>query len=263
MRRQSGAELAEPVPAGRRFSQMLLYGTMALIVVLLLSTLWLSPQPKVRLVGAGEGGQLPYHTAAEYQRTAEKLLAGSFGNRTKLGFNRLKLLDGLRKAYPEIAAADVHLPLVGQKPVIILTLRDAGLNIVQDGRIYIVDNQGTVVMLRAEPVKTIPTVTDQSGVPAQPGKQLLTAQQVNFISSAAAQLSAQKQAVSALLLPHDIANELHVRLDGLPYFVKFSMDGDGRVQVGTMLAMREYLEANHIQPIEYVDVRVEGRAYYK
>jgi hypothetical protein len=52
-------------------------------------------------------------------------------------------------------------------------------------------------------------------------------------------------------------------MNGVGYFVKFNLHGNAREEAGAFLAVKEYLESSHKTPGEYVDVRVENRAYYK
>jgi hypothetical protein len=58
-------------------------------------------------------------------------------------------------------------------------------------------------------------------------------------------------------------NELDVNLAGQSYFVKFDLqENDPRQQAGTFLATIASLKSQNITPTKYVDVRVDGRAYY-
>ncbi len=59
-------------------------------------------------------------------------------------------------------------------------------------------------------------------------------------------------------------SELDVRLAGQPYSVKFNLEsGTARQQAGTFLATESKLKSQNVTPAEYIDVRVDGRAYYK
>jgi hypothetical protein len=59
-------------------------------------------------------------------------------------------------------------------------------------------------------------------------------------------------------------SELDVRVAGQPYFIKFNLQsGDARQQAGTFLATQSHLQSQNIVPSTYIDVRVDGRSYYK
>jgi hypothetical protein len=69
--------------------------------------------------------------------------------------------------------------------------------------------------------------------------------------------------VGSMILPAG-TSELDVHLAGQPYFVKFNLNNnDPRQQAGTFLAAIANLQKNHITPAQYIDVRVDGRAYYQ
>jgi hypothetical protein len=60
------------------------------------------------------------------------------------------------------------------------------------------------------------------------------------------------------------ASELDVQIVDQPYFIKFNLENDDpRQQVGTYIATQAYLTSQHITPAHYIDVRVDGRAYYE
>jgi hypothetical protein len=60
------------------------------------------------------------------------------------------------------------------------------------------------------------------------------------------------------------ASELDVQLNGRPYFVKFNLQSNNpRGEAGTFLATIAQLSRQNIVPGHYVDVRVDGRAYYQ
>jgi hypothetical protein len=68
--------------------------------------------------------------------------------------------------------------------------------------------------------------------------------------------------IESLTLPSGLS-ELDVRIKGQGYYVKFNLLGDGREEAGAYLALKSHLDAGHITPRQYIDVRVEGKGYYK
>lgn len=68
--------------------------------------------------------------------------------------------------------------------------------------------------------------------------------------------------VTRVVLPINTSREIYVDLaDQKPYF-KINMDRDAAVSVEDAVRMLNYLEKNQLEPT-YVDVRLEGKAYYK
>jgi hypothetical protein len=68
--------------------------------------------------------------------------------------------------------------------------------------------------------------------------------------------------VSSLTLPKT-AQELDLRTKDRPYYVKFYLGGDALLQAGQFLATRRQFDTSNTQPAEYLDVRVEGKIFYK
>lgn len=68
--------------------------------------------------------------------------------------------------------------------------------------------------------------------------------------------------VTQFTLPLDASRELYVDLEEVGYYFKVSVDRGTGVTAEDMQRMIEYLQNYEIMS-EYVDVRVEGKAYYK
>lgn len=68
--------------------------------------------------------------------------------------------------------------------------------------------------------------------------------------------------VLKVVLPANTSRELHVFLEGMDWYLKVNMDRGTAVSVEDAGRIIRYLQERGITP-EYVDVRVEGKAYYK
>jgi hypothetical protein len=108
----------------------------------------------------------------------------------------------------------------------------------------------------------LPSVRDDANLDIQPGKSVLSAKDVDFITSLDQQLSAKQVKVSSLTLPV-LASELHVRVADQPYYVKFSLLTDPRIVAGQYIALMKKLDGDKVTPSEYIDSRVEERIFYK
>jgi hypothetical protein len=92
---------------------------------------------------------------------------------------------------------------------------------------------------------------------------VLPANSVTFVQTLVAQLSSKHYTIASMTLP-PAASELDVKLVGQAYSIKFNFENnDPRQQVGTFLATIAQLQKQNITPSQYVDVRVDGRAYYQ
>jgi hypothetical protein len=236
------------------------------LVVSLVNVLSLSPEVRVMPLTAGSNAVL-LHSQAVYQSAASQLLGSSIWNRNKITVNTARVDQQLLKQFPELSSASLTLPLFSKRPILYLqTLQPALILNAQDGS-FVIDSAGKALLPAANLSTTIrlnlPLVTDQSGLNVMLDHQALTAADVSFIQTVVGQLAARQFTVSSMVLPA-AASELDVRLNGQPYLVKFNLQsGDARQQAGTFLATQSQLQSQKVTPGQYIDVRVDGRAYYQ
>jgi hypothetical protein len=130
----------------------------------------------------------------------------------------------------------------------------------------VVDENGRIIA-EARDVESsvrdkLPVLLDESGLTLDRGNYALPQGTVAFVREVSAQLTAQGYKIQSMVLPAE-PNEMHVRIEGQSYYVKFELRGEGRVQAGSYSATKEKLEAGKVTPREYIDVRVPGKIYYK
>lgn len=68
--------------------------------------------------------------------------------------------------------------------------------------------------------------------------------------------------VTRVVLPVGTVRELYVDLEGVEAYFKVSIDRGAAVSVEDAVRMLKYLQEKDLKP-GYVDVRLEGKAYYK
>ncbi|HSW98984.1 MAG TPA: hypothetical protein VLF71_04045 [Candidatus Saccharimonadales bacterium] len=239
---------------------------LVILGMLLLSSLFLGTNPRVVFDGSA-AGQVFLRSSAEYQQAAAAILRSSPFNRTKPSINAVEIAAQLQRSFPELEAVRVSLPLVGYQPVIhVQAATPAIIMGTASGQAYILATDGrALVPPSAAPRASsldLPVVTDQSGLAIHPGTVALPGSTVSYITEVVGQLRAAHLVVASLTLPKG-TSELDVRLDGVAYAVKFNLMGQAREEAGAFLATKAQLERQHISPGAYVDVRVDGRAYFK
>lgn len=227
--------------------------------------LTLDTNPKVRLFQDTDNS-FPLHDLNTYQKSARELMKSSMLNRTKFTVSTRSLENKFKTKFPELTEVSITIPLSGRRPIFeILVSKPSVVVVARNGAFVINGNGQAVVKLSDVPKRaniTAPSVIDESGLSVKVGKGVLPATTVGFITEVNEQLKAKKVNIASMTLPA-IANELHVRISGQPYFVKFDLKGRAREQSGTYLAVKQKLETDRAAVSEYIDVRVEGRAYYK
>lgn len=203
-----------------------------------------------------------------YQQAAHKILNNGVLNDDKVTINATHIAQQLHDQFPELTAVSVALPFIGSHPTIYLLPASPELILKGANGQFLLDNSGRALAAaapispKADSQLTIPTVTDQSGLPIHIGQLALPGPSVAFIAEVAGQLTAGHVATTSYILLGGGASELDVHLAGEPYYVKFNLHGSARVEVGDFLAVKQGLDRSHQTPSQYIDVRVDGRAYY-
>jgi hypothetical protein len=232
---------------------------------LLVDSLRLSSAVKVVTLSDG-GGQIFLRDTKVYQADARRLFSGAMDS-NKLTANTAAVAGRLRSDFPELKTVSVSLPTLGHQPVVYIQPVMPRLVVATpDNTQYVLDGSG-MALINASLVPglaklNVPTVHDQSGFSPEIGRLALPGSTVGFISQLAGQLNAKQLAITdATLLVG--GNELQVKVSGASYYTKFDTHGNAREEAGAFIAVKQNLDAGHKTPHEYVDVRVEGKAYYK
>ncbi len=230
------------------------------VLASVLYCLGLAPNPKII------SDDLALRTKEEYQQGAQQILKESLLNRTKLTINTKHFERVFRERFPEVADVGLTLPLISRRPVITVSTARPELILATQDQAYVLDKRGVAIMqaqdLPNETRQKLPVIQDQSNTPVELGKGILSTEDVEFITTVLEQLTAKGLSVQAITLPPR-AHQVDIRINGQPYYVKFSVDSDGREAAGAFLAIKAKLERENSTPSEYIDVRVDGRAYYK
>lgn len=236
---------------------------LAVIIISLLISLTLSNRPGVSTLNHEDS---PYRTLAEYAAAAAEILSGDLGSKTKLTIDTQAVERKLLDRFPELRAADLRLPVLGRQPNLVIDIEPPAILLATPAKSYVLDSSGTVVseasLLAADVRSGLLVIQDQSGLALNIGKQAVTTETARFITEVKAQLDAKGLAVSQLTLPPN-ANQLDIRLEGAAYYVKTDVAGNARLQMGSLIAVKEELERRRETPQEYIDVRVEGKVFYK
>jgi len=235
------------------------------IIVSVINVLSVSPHAKIEPLTSSTAGSPLLRSQAEYQAAADKALSSSLWNRNKITIDTGGVSRQMMSQFPELSSVSVTLPLAAHRPTIYVQPAQASLVVAADNGAFVIDQNGRALMPSANlpTAHNLPQVVDQSGLHIQSGHQVLTSDDVAFVQTVLAELATKKVGVSSMVLPAT-SRELDLYITGQPYFVKFNLaNNDARQQAGTYLATAAELGRQHVTPAHYVDVRVDGRAYYQ
>lgn len=224
----------------------------------------LSNQPRVQILASSSGESLQ-RSEDVYADYVNRQLHSSVLNKSKLTFNAKPVIESLKNEFPEVDSAIVTLPLLGHKPIVKIAVASPAFILATSQGAYYVSDKG-MPLVKVSDVEdrltNVPTVSDETNLPIESGKQVLPSDTVTFIVQLLAHLSSTDVSYETVTLPLEV-NEVRVKPMGVPYYVRFNSLQDARTQVGTYLAVKNRLRESRDQPKEYIDVRVEERAYYK
>jgi hypothetical protein len=238
----------------------------AMLVVLAIAVLCLQlgNNPKVVTVKAGEN-QVFLRDRKVYTDAAHAAFTPLF-NSNKLTVNASKISADLQKQFPELKAVSVTLPIVGSQPVVYIQPATPKLLLVAKNGMYLLDNDGRALISGTQVPDLeslhVPIVNDQGGLSIELGHIALPRSTVSFITEVMGQLQAKGVTTTNLTLMTG-STELQAHIAGVGYYVRFNLHGKAREETGAFLTAKQYLEASHKTPAEYVDVRVENKAYFK
>ncbi|HEV2403261.1 MAG TPA: hypothetical protein VGS08_03610 [Candidatus Saccharimonadales bacterium] len=251
--------------------QKRLLGSTVLVVVLVAMAIniRLSSDPKIVIVD-NAGSHAFLQNSDIYQAAAHKLLRKSILNTNKITVSASYITQQLRAEFPELTVASMTIPFFGTHPTVyilpavpdlILQEEDSASHVQQ----FVLDDTGRALgVLTTSTLQrpNVPAVIDQSGFSVHVGQLSLPDTSVSFITGVAGELAAEHVPVSLYTLLGGGASELDARMSGVSYYVKFNLHGDARIEVGDYLAVKQQLDKSHTVPTQYIDVRVDGRAYY-
>jgi hypothetical protein len=238
------------------------------IVACIINELILSNSPRIILLSS-TNGKVFLQDSQIYQKAAAALFGKSVFNGNKLTVDVNGISSSLKNTFPELQDVSITLPILGHKPIVYIESSDPALALSEQNGIFLVNNTGKALILvnKNSPLLNdlhLVLVTDQSGLRVSIGQTILPSTTVNFIQTITNQLMAQNIKVSSVILPAK-ASEVDVYITGTSYYGKFNTQEQGSAlqQVGTFIAVYKQLAKHGITPTQYIDVRINGRAYYK
>lgn len=180
--------------------------------------------------------------------------------RSLLVLNQDHLLQTIQAQRPEVKRiADIHTNYMGTVNFT-LTARQpiAGWSI--NGEQRYVDAQG-VAFTRNYYGNPGVTIVDESGLPSD-GKTVASNRFLGFIGRVVGAANTQGLTVTKVTLPFATSRQIAVYVQQVGYPTKLSVDRPAGEQVEDMARVVRHVQAHGLD-LEYVDVRVSGRAYYR
>lgn len=240
------------------------YIALCAIVIAVLYSFWLQPVPRLH-IQSHTGTVYREHEA--YQHGIEEIWQSSIFNQTKLTVRDQQIKREILEHFGELADVRIELPLLGRRPAVTLVPAEPALKLTSSNGTFYVSGTGRVMAKTTDvtenEVATLPLIRDETGIDAEPGKLAIPEAQATFLAQLYAYLTEAGAQIQSITLPSTAANQADVRFADVTYYVKFALGTDPRQAVGSYLAVRDKLTADGTSPVEYIDVRVEEKVFYR
>ncbi len=201
---------------------------------------------------------------AEYSSVISGLIRQSWFNGNKVTLNKVGLSNFLKDKFPDIINVGVSYPVFKNSLRVNITTSPANIFLSTTYNGGLVNNQGRVVdtSISANNSKLI-IVNFPINIKLKDNEYILTQSTINFINTITYELKSKNIAINHyVIVPGN--NELDAYISLKNYYVKFNLQSNDPInQAGTFLALSHYLFINNISPLQYIDVRIDGRAYFK
>ncbi len=236
------------------------------VLAMVIYGLHLSANANVKLIRPNSW-QYTTRSMSEYDTVVAGAINSSIYNQIKLTVTSQDLANYITTRLPEVQYVSITTPFIGSTPTVYLQLEQPALVYVTAQGQFLLDAQGVVIAsastMNAKQLVKLDSVINQSITGVTVGSRVLNGPNVSFIETVAEALKLKAVTVSKMVLVPG-TEELDVYVANQPYRIKFNLyEPDALQQVGTYLATIATLKQKNITPSQYIDVRVDGRAYYK
>lgn len=145
--------------------------------------------------------------------------------------------------------------------LVVITERQPSLNWKSGGESYVLDIDGTVIGPTPAAYASLPTVIDNTNLPVKEGSRVAGDQFISFTGAILGKLKAAGITATSLSVP-ETTTELYVRTSQ-GYTIKFDTTRTADSQFTDLQLVQKQLQALKKTPAEYIDLRIEHKAYYR
>lgn len=196
-----------------------------------------------------------------YERTIQEYLSQRPVERLRFLLSDESLNNYMRSSTPEVASVDTEGSAGFGKSAFVITMREpiAGWSI--NGRQQYVDNTGTAFSRNYFATPKV-QIVDKSGIQVSSGQAIASNRFLGFVGRVVGLAKIKGYVAQQVIIPASTTRQVELRLEGVAYPVRFSVDRAAGEQVEDMVRSLAWLGSRNITP-EYLDIRVAGKAYYK
>ena len=198
---------------------------------------------------------------SKYEKSVEEYLNINPSERILSNLNKNALLESLQKDYTEVLSiSDIKFNgLTSYK--IYLDFRKPVASWLVDGKEFFVDSEGVSFSVNNFEKPSL-NIIDDSGAIVSNGKNVASSSFFSFIGKLVSAANKQGLEVSKIRIPPLSLRQVEVSVKGVSYFARMSTADSAEGQIINFKKAIEYFRTHKISP-NYIDLRIEGKGYYK
>lgn len=196
-----------------------------------------------------------------YAETVQGYLNARPIERLRFLMNQSEFNEYMKTKLPEIAAVNIGGNAGFGKSDFRITMREPLVGWSIQGRQQYVDATGTAFARNYYPAPSV-QIVDNSGILPESGQAIASNRFLGFVGRAVGLSKAQGYTVTQVAIPAATTRQVELRLEGIGYPIKLSIDRAVGEQVEDMARSIHWFQQRNQSP-QYIDVRVEGKAFYR
>lgn len=199
--------------------------------------------------------------AAPYEAAINEYLNLNPAQRLQLSLDETTLSGFVSSGLPEVEKLELSGSAGLAQSNVTVTFRTPVAGWLINGKQYYVDANGVVFEKNYYDTPTV-QIVDESGVSPEQGSAVVGTRLLGFLGKAVSQAQSRGYVITKAVLPQGTTREVDVYFKDVPTFVKFSIDRGAGEQTEDADRSLKYLQSRGLT-VQYVDVRVPGRAAYR
>lgn len=203
---------------------------------------------------------LSVHLDPSYDTAIEQYLKQQPIERFRFMLNLAHLNSYVQSVAPEVASVALDGSAGLGKARFTLSMRQPIAGWSMNGHQEYVDGDG-ISFTRNYFATPAVQIVDDSGVQVAAGQAIASNQFLSFVGRVVGQAAKSHLQVAQVIIPQGTTRQVELRLDGISYPIKLSVDRPAGEQVEDMSRAVTWL-TSHGQSPQYLDVRTSGRAFY-
>lgn len=207
------------------------------------------------------GASVTSNLANSYALRADDYLSNHPAERFYPILNQSNLTTYLQQQYPEIKSARLQLGGEFGAAELTVTLRQPVVRWSINGMNEFVDANGIVFTYNAFSTPGI-EVVDKNGMTNAPEGVVTSRRFLSFVGTVVGDMKQHGFTVTQATIPALTTRQLEISISNVPYIARLTVDRSAGEQTEDIARIIPFLAARSLTP-EYIDVRVQGKAFYK